>query len=134
MRALLVILMLLVGCASTPNYAPPKLSGSDSGIIIVGTRTSFGAACLSSIIIDGKQVGTVGSEETFSIRLLPGSYLLRWDIGGICPNKEGPTRLITVESRPIIVKLSISGIGKTFIPFAGLFIRPDYRILLEGEE
>lgn len=131
-------ILLAYGCAATTaGYKPPDIRGNEPGIVVVGTRAAAGAGCLATIVVDGEAVGTVGAEETLAIRLAPGPRLVRWDINGsgFCQAREGlATRLVTVKSSPLVIRLNIGGMGKLLIPVAGMFARPEYRILLEGEE
>jgi hypothetical protein len=135
---LLAVSLCCVGCAATsPNYKPPNLKGSESAIVVSGTRAFAGSACLSSIAVDGETAGTVGPQETLVIPLKPGQYFVRWDLGGsgLCPLKEDLAhRLVIVKDGPVLLKLEISGMGKAFIPIVGMFTRPEHRILAEGEE
>ena len=133
-----MLALWVAGCAATsPNYKPPNLKGSEPAIVVSGTRAFTGSACLSRIVIDGVVAGTVGPQETLVIPSKPGQYFIRWDLGGagLCPLKEDLAhRLVIVKDGPVLLKLDISGTGKAFIPIAGMFTRPEYRILAEGED
>ncbi len=129
----------LMGCAATtPGYKAQNIRGNEPAILVSGTRAFTGSACLATIVIDGAVAGTVGPYEMLAVRVPPGPHLLRWDkkAQGACPtDQEGlAMKLITVKDTPVSVRLEIRGTGKMFIPVAGAFAEPEYRIALESEE
>ena len=131
-------ILLLGGCAATtPHYQPPAISGNEPMIVVSGTKAFSGSGCLSTIVIDGKAVGTVGAYEACATQVEPGQHFVRWDVvgGGLCGHTEDIAhRLVTIKDGPVLLKLDISGLSKAFIPIYGLFTQPEYRILMEGEE
>lgn len=126
----------LAACQSVPNVQPPMLLQDKPMIVVRHNGGLQDGACPMWVKVDGILKGQIERSQTLTIDVEPGIRTVTlgrsasgiFGAGTICSGsldtKALVTRDIEVRNKPVPLVYEMDGVGKRWIPIAGLFLAP----------
>ena len=128
--------VLLVGCQSVPHVQTPILLESKPLIVVRHGGGVQDGACPMWVKVDGSMKGEIMNGRSLAIDAEPGLRTVTlgrsqsgvFGAGTICVGNLATVALVTrsveVGNRPVKLVYDMEGVGKRWIPIAGLFLAP----------